>query len=61
VRKSPRFAVGVEQVSAALARFAGRLLYARVDVAPDAAGNPQVMALELVEPLLFLPQAPAAL
>jgi glutathione synthase/RimK-type ligase-like ATP-grasp enzyme len=75
VRKSPRFADGVEQVSAALplsateravgeaalAPFAGRLLYARVDVAPDAAGNPQVMELELVEPSLFLLQAPAAL
>jgi hypothetical protein len=46
---------------AALAPFAGRLLYARVDVAPDAAGNPQVMELELVEPSLFLLQAPAAL
>lgn len=75
VRKSPRFADGVEQVSAALplsaaeravgeaalAPLAGRLLYARVDVAPDAAGNPQVMELELVEPSLFLLQAPAAL
>lgn len=75
VRKSPRFADGVEQVSdalpvsaaeravgeAALAPLAGHLLYARVDVAPDAAGNPQVMELELVEPSLFLLQAPAAL
>jgi glutathione synthase/RimK-type ligase-like ATP-grasp enzyme len=75
VRKSPRFADGVEQVSAALplsaaertvgeaalAPLAGRLLYARVDVAPDAAGSPQVMELELVEPSLFLLQAPVAL
>lgn len=75
VRKSPRFADGVEQVSdalpvsaaeravgeAALAPLAGHLLYARVDVAPDATGNPQVMELELVEPSLFLLQAPAAL
>ena len=75
VRKSPRFADGVEQVSAALplsaaeravgeaalAPLAGRLLYARVDVAPDAAGNPQVMELELVEPSLFLLQEPLAL
>jgi len=75
VRKSPRFADGVEQVSAALplsaaeravgegalAPLADRLLYARVDVAPDALGDPQVMELELVEPSLFLLQAPAAL
>lgn len=75
VRKSPRFADGVEQVSAALplsaaeravgeaalAPLADRLLYARVDVAPDAAGDPQVMELELVEPSLFLLQSPQAL
>lgn len=75
VRKSPRFADGVEQVSAALpvsaaeravgeaalAPLAAQLLYARVDVAPDAAGQPQVMELELVEPSLFLLQSPPAL
>ncbi len=75
VRKSPRFADGVEQVSAALpvsaaeravgeaalAPLADQLLYARVDVAPDAAGQPQVMELELVEPSLFLLQSPPAL
>jgi glutathione synthase/RimK-type ligase-like ATP-grasp enzyme len=75
VRKSPRFADGVEQVSAALplsaaeravgeaalAPLADQLLYARVDVAPDAAGQPQVMELELVEPSLFLLQSPSAL
>jgi glutathione synthase/RimK-type ligase-like ATP-grasp enzyme len=75
VRKSPRFADGVEQVSAALpvsaaeravgeaalAPLADQLLYARVDVAPDAAGQPQVMELELVEPSLFLLQSPLAL
>lgn len=37
------------------------LLYARVDVARDARGAPQVMELELLEPSLFFPQAPAAL
>jgi O-ureido-D-serine cyclo-ligase len=37
------------------------LLYARVDVARDAAGAPRVMELELLEPSLFFPQAPAAL
>jgi glutathione synthase/RimK-type ligase-like ATP-grasp enzyme len=75
VRKSPRFAAADEQVSealplsaaelsvgeAALAPVADRLLYARVDVAPDASGRPQVMELELVEPSLFLLQEPTAL
>jgi glutathione synthase/RimK-type ligase-like ATP-grasp enzyme len=75
VRKSPRFADGLEQVSAALPISAAEravaeralepwnrdLLYARVDVAPDAAGAPQVMELELVEPSLFLQQSPMAL
>jgi hypothetical protein len=37
------------------------LLYARVDVARDATGAPRLMELELVEPSLFFPQAPAAL
>ena len=75
VRKTPRFADGIEQVSpalpispaeravgeAALAPLASGLLYARVDVAPDALGAPQVMELELVEPSLFLLQHPPAL
>ena len=75
VRKTPRFAEGVEQVSeslplteaehavgmAALAPLAAGLVYARVDVAPDADGQPQVMELELVEPSLFLQQEPRAL
>lgn len=75
VRKSPRFAGGVEQVSealsitsaerevgeAALAPVRDRLLYGRVDVAPGPDGRPVVMELELVEPSLFLLQAPAAL
>ncbi|MEY3464694.1 MAG: hypothetical protein RL603_292, partial [Pseudomonadota bacterium] len=37
------------------------LLYARVDVAPDATGRPVLMELELVEPSLFLLQSPQAL
>jgi glutathione synthase/RimK-type ligase-like ATP-grasp enzyme len=37
------------------------LLYARVDVAPDASGRPVLMELELVEPSLFLLQNPRAL
>jgi len=75
VRKAPRFLGDAESVSAAvpieddeadLARRAvaaapGSLLYARVDVARDARGAPRVMELELIEPSLFFPQAPAAL
>lgn len=75
VRKSPRFAGGVEQVSdalpissaeravgdAALAGLGDGLLYARVDVAPGMDGAPVVMELELVEPSLFLLQSPTAL
>lgn len=75
VRKSPRFAADTEQVSAALAispaeravgeaalaRWQGQLLYARVDVAPGLDGQPVVMELELIEPSLFLLQEPRAL
>jgi glutathione synthase/RimK-type ligase-like ATP-grasp enzyme len=75
VRKSPRFlgdaesvssAVPIEEDEAALARRAvaaapGPLLYARVDVARDAAGAPRVMELELIEPSLFFLQMPSAL
>lgn len=67
VRKSPRFAgehegvVGPLPISeaelavahAALAVIEGPLLYARIDVAPDADGAPRVMELELIEPSLF--------
>lgn len=75
VRKSPRFAEDEESVSdavpiaadeievarSALAQVEGQLLYARVDLARDARGNPMVMELELIEPSLFLLQSPAAL
>jgi glutathione synthase/RimK-type ligase-like ATP-grasp enzyme len=75
VRKAPRFAGGVEEVSAALpitaaertvgeaalAPCRGELLYGRVDVAPGPDGEPVVMELELVEPSLFLLQEPRAL
>lgn len=76
VRKSLRLAGEDESVSAdtvpiaeAEAALAGRvirtlnceLLYARVDVAPGADGEPLLMELELVEPSLFFPQNPAAL
>lgn len=36
------------------------LLYARVDLIPDASGVPLLLELELTEPSLFLAQAPAA-
>jgi glutathione synthase/RimK-type ligase-like ATP-grasp enzyme len=75
VRKSPRFlgdpesvseAVPIEPDEAALARRAvtaapGPLFYARVDVARGPDGAPCVMELELIEPSLFFPKAPAAL
>lgn len=75
VRKTPRFADGVEQVSealpisatehalgtAALAGLESELLYARVDVAPGVDGAPVVMELEMIEPSLFLLQSPVAL
>jgi hypothetical protein len=75
VRKSARFAGGEESVSAAvpiapderalalaaLARFRGELLYARVDVVRDEGGAPCLMELELIEPSLFLVQHPPAL
>jgi hypothetical protein len=35
-------------------------LYARIDLVHDAEGRPVVLELELTEPSLFLPQAPAA-
>ena len=75
VRKSPRFSEQDEQVSAALpiaaderrvaaailAPFTRDLLYARVDLARDQDGTPQLMELELIEPSLFLVQHPPAL
>jgi hypothetical protein len=38
---------------------AAPLLYARIDLVADATGAPVVLELELTEPSLFLPQAPA--
>ena len=75
IRKTPRFAGGVEQVSGevpiadderafaerALAPFASELLYARVDMVRDAEGVLRIMELELIEPSLFFQQSPAAL
>jgi glutathione synthase/RimK-type ligase-like ATP-grasp enzyme len=67
IRKAPRFAGDDERVTgphpidpaerevalAALAPWAARILYGRVDLARDAAGAPVVMELELAEPSLF--------
>ncbi|MBN8609678.1 MAG: hypothetical protein J0L92_03790 [Deltaproteobacteria bacterium] len=74
VRKSPRLSGEKESVALvpvadderalatkALAPYASRLLYARVDVVRDAHGSPVVMELELLEPSLFLAQHPPAL
>ncbi len=38
----------------------GRLLYARVDLLPDEAGDPVVIELELTEPSLWLSSAPGS-
>ena len=73
IRKTPRFVGDAERVTgpfpiadderavatAALAPY-GDLLYGRVDMARDAAGQPLVMELELVEPSLFFPWCPGA-
>jgi hypothetical protein len=75
VRKRPRFTgddgridgpveiAGDERAvaEAALAPVADRILYGRVDVARDAAGQPMVMELELIEPSLYLTRCPRAL
>jgi len=75
VTKSPRFADGDEHVSEAThlsaeeREFGERaisavhrtLLYARVDVIRDDAGMLRLSELELIEPSLFLAQAPHAL
>lgn len=75
VRKAPRFSGDDEQVTgpwpiaddervvaeAALAPFADRILYGRVDLARDATGAPMVMELELIEPSLYFGHSPAAL
>jgi hypothetical protein len=75
VRKARRFLGDEESVSdavpiapdeadlarAALAAAPRPLLYARIDIARDAQGKPRLMELELIEPSLFFPRAPAAL
>lgn len=75
IRKAPRFSGDAESVQGplpiadderavaalALAPFADRVLYARVDLVRDDEGAPRVMELELAEPSLFLDRSPSAL
>ena len=75
IRKTPRFAGDSERVegpfpiadderavaNAALAPYADRIYYGRVDLVRDRDGKPMVMELELVEPSLFFPKHPPAL
>ena len=49
-----------EAVLAAAPVECGDLLYARVDLLPDAGGHPLLLELELVEPSLFLGEWPGA-
>ena len=74
IRKSPRFAGDSESVTgphpiadderalaeAALAPYAGHILYARVDMARDAWNRPVVMELEMAEPSLFFAKQPGS-
>ena len=52
--------LGDRTVAVASERFGGPLLYARVDVLRDAAGTPAILELELIEPSLFLGDAPGS-
>ncbi len=49
-----------DRVLAAVPGGADRLLYARVDLIPDATGQPRLLELELTEPSLFLAHAVGA-
>lgn len=74
IRKAPRFAGDAESVTgpypiareeravveAAIAPWADRILYGRVDLARDDAGRPVVMELELAEPSLFFARGPGS-
>jgi hypothetical protein len=53
--------VALRSVAVAAAETGVRPLYARVDLMPDAQGDPMVSELELIEPSLYLRQSPAAL
>lgn len=60
---APDEAVFAARVLTAAREITGgaRLLYARVDTARDASGEPVLMELELIEPSLFFGHAPHAL
>jgi glutathione synthase/RimK-type ligase-like ATP-grasp enzyme len=74
IKKTPRLSGDAERVegpfpiadderavaTAALAPIADQILYARVDLVRDAAGDPMVMELELVEPSLFFAHRPGS-
>lgn len=74
IRKAPRFAGDIERVEgpfpiatderavaeAALAPVIDEILYGRVDLARDDAGDPMVMELELVEPSLYFTRQPGS-
>jgi len=74
IRKTPRLTDDREHVEgaveitadecavaqAAIAPLADRILYARVDLARDAAGQPCVMELELIEPSLYFTHKPGS-
>ena len=53
--------VALRSVAVAAAETGVSPLYARVDLMPDAQGDPMVSELELIEPSLYLRQSPAAL
>jgi glutathione synthase/RimK-type ligase-like ATP-grasp enzyme len=75
IRKTPRFSGDRERTegpfpiadderavaTAALAAYADRIFYGRVDLVRDGGGQPMVMELELVEPSLFFSRHPPAL
>ena len=74
IRKTPRLTDDREHVEgaveitadecavaqAAIAPLADRILYARVDLARDGAGQPCVMELELIEPSLYFTHKPGS-
>jgi O-ureido-D-serine cyclo-ligase len=74
IRKMPRLTDAQERVAgavaiasderavaeAALASVADRILYGRVDLARDDAGQPRVMELELIEPSLYFTHQPGS-
>lgn len=74
IRKTPRFAGDAERIAgpvafaedevalarAAIAPLADQLLYARIDLTRDRAGQPMVTELEFIEPSLFFSHRPGS-